>query len=99
MRATSLAVGESAAGRIEPARDIDYFRLEVSRPTAVQIYTTGSMDTVGSLRNSSDEEVTDDDDDGPGLNFLIRAIIQPGTSYVRVRGFGRSTGGYTLHVD
>ena len=98
-RATSLAVGESAGGRIEPADDTDYFRLEVGQRTAVRIFTTGSLDTVGSLRNSSDEAITSNDDSGQGLNFLIRATLEAGTSFVRVRSFGQNTGSYTLYVE
>ena len=43
--------------------------------------------------------VSDDDDSGESLNFLIGATLEPGTSYVRVGMFGGDTGGYTLHVE
>ena len=98
-RATLLPVGSSASGRIERAGDVDYFRSKVSQRTEVRIFTTGSLDTVGSLRDSSDRVVSDDDDSGESLNFLIGATLEPGTSYVRVGMFGGDTGGYTLHVE
>lgn len=98
-QATRLPVGSSEPGRIEGAGDVDYFRLDVSQQTAVRIFTTGSLDTVGSLRDSSDRVVSEDDDSGDSLNFLIEATLEPGTSYVRVRAFGSRLGAYTLHSE
>lgn len=97
--ATSLAVGASVEGRIEPGDDIDYFRLDLQEQIAVRIFTTGSLDTVGGLLDSSDEPLKTNDDAGQSTNFLISGTLRPGTFYVRVKSFGRRTGDYTLHVE
>ena len=97
--ATLLSVGSSASGRIERAGDVDFFRVGVSQKTAVRIFTTGPLDTVGSLRDSSGGVVSEDDDSGESLNFLIEATLESGTSYVRVGAFGNGTGVYTLHSE
>ena len=98
-RATQLPVGSSALGRIERAGDVDYYRLDVSQRTPVRIFTTGSLDTIGSLRDSSDQVVSEDDDSGESRNFLIEATLELGTSYVRVGAFAGGTGVYTLHSE
>ena len=54
--ATNLPLGSSVAGRIDPADDLDVFRLDLSRrsgATDVWIYTTGDLDTVGGLYDSN----------------------------------------------
>ena len=105
--ATRLALGRSVQGRIESADDEDYFSLEVGQRTAVVVHTSGTLDTVGTVLDSSSGRgcpctvvaSNDDHQDGPGLNFLIEATLDPGTYYVRVESYGRNVGSYTLHVD
>lgn len=98
-RATQLSVGSSTSGRIERAGDIDFFRVGASQRTAVRIFTSGTLDTVGSLRDNSGGVVSEDDDSGESLNFLIEATLERGTSYVQVGAFGGGTGVYTLHLE
>ncbi len=97
-RATSLALGASVSGYIDSASDVDYFRVEVSQRTRTKIFTTGSLDTIGSLRDNSDRVLRGNDDSGESLNFLIEETLERGTSYIRVSSFNGSTGRYTLHV-
>ena len=98
-QATPLAIGTSATGRIGPDGDVDYFSLELSERTAVAIYTTGSLDTLGSLRDAANQKVAGDDDSGGGANFRIDATLPAGIHYVRVESYQGAEGRYTLHVD
>ena len=63
--ATNLPLGSSVAGRIDPGDDLDVFRLDLSRQsgsTDVWIYTTGDLDTVGWLYDSSSNLLAHNDD-------------------------------------
>ena len=76
-------------------------------------YTFGSaysgsthLDTKGTLYKEQETsngktlylyELASDDDSGDGLNFNIRAYLQPGTYYIRVRAYAdTSTGSYSF---
>ena len=105
--ATNLPLGSSIAGRIGPGNDVDFFKLDLSGEpgsTRVWIYTTGSLDTLGGLFNSSGDLITADDDTTVGdrivdLNFDIPRTLAPGVYYVSVLSAdGTTTGGYTLHA-
>ena len=104
--ATSLPLGSSVAGRIDPADDLDVFRLDLSRrsgATDVWIYTTGDLDTVGGLYDSNANLVVFN---GNGLigdrsanfrylgtNFHLRRVLPRGVYYVAVRSHrDRTTG-------
>ena len=98
--ATSLTPGTPVTGSIDPGDDVDYFRLRLSESTAVAIYTTGSLDTTGTLRDASGNRVDSDDDGGGGSNFRIEATLSAGTHYVEVKSYDSDeTGRYTLHVE
>ena len=77
---------------------MDYFRLELSEPTEVEIFTTGDLDTTGSLRDSTKRELVADDDGGEGSNFRIVANLEAGIFYVRVASFWDETGTYRLQA-
>ena len=97
----TLTVDTSVSGRIDPADDVDYFRIDISTSIFVDIFTTGNLDTVGTLINSVGDELTDDDDSGEGNNFLISDRLDSGTGtyYIRVGSFNSNfTGNYTLYV-
>ena len=97
--ATPLAIGSSVVGRIGPGDDVDYFSLEVNEPTIVAIYTAGSLDTLGSLRDSANAKLAGDDDGGVDGNFRIETTLGPGTHYVRVESYHKAGGVYTLFVE
>jgi hypothetical protein len=64
-----------------------YYRFEVDSLGAYSIYSTGGSDTIGILLDSNCSELEEDDDDGPGKNFLIVRYLEEGTYYIAVRGF------------
>ena len=97
--AIPLAMGESFAGYLSTG-DIDYFRITVSSSATLVVTTTGSTDTYGVLEDSAGRVLNEDDDGGEGDNFLMRAVLRPGTYYIRVRGLAAfNTGTYTLTIQ
>ena len=105
--ATSLALGSSIAGRIDPGSDQDVFELDLSGaadPTHVWIYTTGGLDTRGWLYDSVGNRLTGNDNttsDGVivGRNFRIPRTLAPGVYYIIVENAdGVTTGDYTVHA-
>ena len=105
--ATTLRLGSSLAGRIAPGDDLDFFKLDLSGAsgdTHVWIYTTGSLNTLGGLYDSSGEILTANDDTTTiggetETNFRIPQTLAPGVYYVAVFSTdGTTTGNYTLHA-
>ena len=92
--ATSLGLGSSVPGSIDPSDDEDYFRIVLTSETDLWVYASGSDDTVGEVQDSNGAVKASNDDgillDGR-LNFSIRAELPAGTYYVRVTSFGRAT--------
>ena len=97
--ATPVAVGESIEGELS-AGDSDYFSVTVSNGGTLIASTTGSTDTYGSIVDSSANVLNENDDGGENRNFRVSAAVEPGTYYIRVRGFDASiTGAYTLTLQ
>ena len=97
--ATSLGLGSSVPGSIDPSDDEDFFRIVLTSETDLWVYASGSDDTVGEVQDSNGAVKASNDDgillDGR-LNFSIRAELPAGTYYVRVTSFGaRETAAYT----
>ena len=93
--ATLLPLDEAVAGRIDPERDIDVFRLDLDTAATVEIFTTGDTDTFGSL----DGGLHESDGGGAGFNFRIEADLSRGAHFVRVTSFRSSeTGPYAIQA-
>ncbi len=98
--ATSLSLGSSLSGRIDPGGDVDYFRVQILRSGELTVHTTGSTDTYGTLHDASGARLVRNDDGGSGRNFRIEHPVNPGTYYIQVRGYNSSTtGNYTLRAE
>ena len=97
--ATRVSPNSTTSGTISPAGDWDYFQVTVSGSGTLTASATGSMDNVGRLENSSGTVLTSNDDGGPNANFRFSQSVSSGTYYIRVSGWGSSTGDYTLHVS
>ena len=96
--ATSLSLGGSRSGWIETGGDVDYFRIQVSELGLLTVYTTGYLDTQGTLQDSK-SSFSFDDDSGNDTNFGIAESVISGTYYIRVETYRSSgTGNYTLHT-
>ncbi len=90
------------SGDIGPGDDIDYFRFTIPAggpDTAVTVYTTGGLDTVGRLEDSAGDRLSENDDAGDGSNFRMEAVLPPGDYHVRVESRGDGTGAYRLHLE
>ncbi|MCY4655978.1 MAG: S8 family serine peptidase, partial [Gammaproteobacteria bacterium] len=87
------------SGVIEISGDIDYFEIEFPSIGDVTIYTTGTLDTVGELQDSSGSSIASNDDGGEGRNFLIQEDVVADIYYIKVTGYGTNSGTYTLHLD
>ena len=98
--ATLVQAPSSTTGTLESAGDKDYFRFELSRAGRLQVQTSGSTNTYGTLFRGS-SIVDRNDDGGSGTNFQITvAEAQAGTWYVEVMGYdSTATGGYRLQVE
>ena len=82
-------------------RDVDFFSFTVRRTTFVSLFTRGAVDTNGTLYdgNGNYTGYNDDEVELEELNFLIEAILDPGTYYLEVRAFFLGTGSYTVHAE
>ena len=100
--ATTLAVGGSVQGRIDPSDEEDYFTIVLSSDADLWLYTTGLLDTVGTLYTDTGS-LLEEGDDGPFLhtpgNFGIQREVEAGTYYLRITSYEAwEAGSYTLHA-
>ena len=79
--------------------DVDYFRFDLDRTALVEVFSSGSTDTHGTLEDTWGNWIDADDDGGTGQNFKLSKGLPPGTYYVRVRGyFTYRSDAYRLHL-
>lgn len=96
--AATIEPTESVSLLISEQGDQDFFRVVLPQAGHLVLTTTGSSDTVGSLRNASCVEIAGDDDGGAARNFSINRRLAAGTYYISVREYAHaSTGSYHLH--
>ncbi len=101
LRTIGSLPGKHEVGSIGTGHDQDLYQFTLTRALPIWIYTTGLVDSVGTLYNGNFEEIASNDDLGlAGLarQFSIREDLAAGTYYVRVSSYGTGTGGYALHV-
>ncbi|GEM_PF-5594684 len=97
---TFISSLSSASGWLE-AGDVDAFTFTLSGPRVAIIQSTGSIDTVGELRDATGTVVNDisaDDNDGTGSNFRISEPLPAGTYTVLVSEKG-DIGNYQVDFD
>ena len=97
--ATQIELDSMTVGKIDDEEDIDYFEMVVDRAGTLKIYTTGNLDTTGTVTNEDGTVDIFDDDSGEDLNFSITFDAATGTYYIKVEGYSTSTGTYTLHTE
>ena len=96
---TTLQPNDVVHSMISPAGDVDYWQFTLTESGVVTLETSGSTDTVGRLLNAIGTFLAFDDDSGAGINFRIQETLPAGTYYIRVTGYTRSVGDYTLSLD
>ena len=102
--ARSLTLGDYAlaGGRIDRARDADYFSITVDEPTHVVVrVVSDAVETDGALldtaRRQVETELSERDYVPGGLGFVLRGSLNAGTSYVKVTaGNAAETRPYTI---
>ena len=95
--ATTVSSNSLTEGRFEVAGDRDYFKFSLSNHGVVSIDTIGEIDTHCSLMNN-EEEIAEDDDGGDDRNCAIQETVEVDDYWVLVRGYGRTTGYYSLQI-
>ena len=103
--ATPIALNSVADGHIDRG-DYDFFYFEVPSAGSIEVYTTGSTDTLGYLADAdgclSGQTIAENDDSGASLNFLMEVTLpNAGTYFVIVRGYDKysTSGDYKLHLE
>jgi len=96
--ATTVSSNSLTSGNLEESNDVDTFRFTLNTNSSVSIYTTGSTNTGGRLRNASEAVVATNSNSGSNFNFRINATLSAGTYYVDVFGESGATGAYSLRV-
>ena len=99
-KATVVQAPSSTPGSLESGGDKDYFRFDLRQGGRLQVQTTGSTDTFGTLLRGS-SVIDSDNDGGSTANFRITVPnAQAGTWYVEVKGYdSTTTGAYTAQVE
>ena len=101
----SVTLGSATTAAIATPSEVDTYTLDLSGaagPTGVAIYTSGGLDTRGTLLGApTSQPATNDDSDlaGGSPDFYIVRRLEPQSYQIDVMGDGQATGAYTLHVE
>lgn len=98
--ATGVTLNTPAAGVLERAGDVDYFRVTVTQDGTLTVEITGETDTYGYLRGANGTSLGQDDNSGIGQNFQFTRQVTAGTYYVAIVGANNrsATGAYLLRI-
>ena len=81
---TVLPLDTRATGKIQPAEDVDAFRIDIAASMDMRISTSGSADTTGELLDSGNDVVVTATMGGVGSNFRIERCLEPGIYYLLI---------------
>ena len=98
--AIPLPLGDSRTEEIDPGDDVDYFSIQVEVIGYLTLWTTGTLDTIGTLNRAGITLATNDAEnvDANELNFRIAHNVEPGTYYLKVESYASNTGNYTVYA-
>ena len=95
-----LEIGSTVDTTIGYPGDADFYRLEVEADAIIELSASGTLDTLGVLRDGSGAVLilsTDIEDGAPDLNFAISTRLNRGTYFLQIRSTQRNqTGRYSL---
>ncbi|MDR0377714.1 MAG: PPC domain-containing protein [Spirochaetaceae bacterium] len=99
-QAARISVGQTLSGNALSNYDpLDWFIFTISQAGTYIIGTTGSLDTVIVLYDSSGAiELDSDDDGGRDNNALIESYLERGTYYAKVTQYGGNYGEYSFYL-
>ena len=97
--ATLIRRTDIVRGVLEKPNDADYFQLDVHHHGELITYTTGDVDTYGTL--IGEEIFRSNDDSGDGSNFRLTQDLEVGQYYIRVKPFSSTSGvgSYRLYTE
>jgi hypothetical protein len=97
---SDIGTTTTLARRIDYAGDVDVYRFTLTAQTNVHVWSTGTIDTVGSILDSRGVNIeANDDETTTSTNFGITRSLAPGTYYVQVTHWDPAgTGTYTLNL-
>ena len=100
VEATSLLLGGFLTAKIDPGNDVDYFSVQVEAFGQLTLWTTGPLDTIGTLQDSEGVTLATNADKNVNeeLNFRIEQDVYPGTYYIKVQSYAQKTGDYTIYA-
>ena len=100
-KAYIITIGESLSAVIDTAGEYVYFKFTATESKTYTFQSSGSYDTYGYLYNSSQSQLSSNDDSGDGSNFLISRSMSAGeTVYLKVKLYSSSaTGTFTVSVS
>jgi len=76
----------------------DVYEFTVNQTGLYTLFTTGALNTYGTLYNANYAILVENDNSGASTNFRLRHnLVQGHTYYIEVRGYNTSSGGYTLN--
>ena len=81
---TVLPLATRATGKIQPADDVDAFRIDLAASMDMRISTSGAADTTGELRDSHDHALATVSMGGVGSNFRIDRCLDAGIYYLLI---------------
>ncbi len=98
---TASTLSSNRSGEIEESSDVDYFKITITSSGELKVYTTGSLDSLGTLYNSSGSIIGENDDiSDSNYNFEITHSVTQGTYYIKVEGYNTTAvGSYTVYSD
>ena len=95
-----LAFGGQIYARIDPAFDVDRYRLTLDTPMIVSIWTESRLDTVGTLLDEDGSTIWWAREGGEGENFRIhKRVLAAGTYYIEVDVPWEATGEYFVKAE
>ena len=97
--AIKISVGSHTGGYICCPGASQWFKFTAPKTGQYTIYTTGSLDTIGTLYNCNGVQLVKIDDHTPSgqLNFrIVQNLVAGATYYIKVNVYGNTIGAYTL---
>ena len=96
--AQTIAPNSTTSGTINSGRDVDFFRINLKNRGRLALRTNGRTNTVGTLYSSTGTLLGSNNDGcNNGQNFCLTRLLNAGTYYVKVDGYGTTaTGAYSL---